>query len=214
MGADSPGTTDVAALRAALTGRSRRVVDSDRQAAVLVPIITHADGPSLLLTRRTDTVGTHRGQVAFAGGRVDAEDADRIATAVREADEEIGLKRVDLTVLGLLDDVVAPTPRDDVIARGSTAVTPVVAMVRGRPTFVPSPYEVARIFTIPVAALQIAEGWRTQPVTWKGRVWPMYFFDYDGETLWGMSAYITLSLLSLLPGGAPFSPPNTDRRTT
>lgn len=204
MGADSPGTTDVAALRTALTAHSRLVLDGDRQAAVLVPIITHADGPSLLLTRRTDTVGTHRGQVAFPGGRVDPEDADRIATAVREADEEIALRFDDLSVLGLLDDVVA---------RGSTVVTPVVAMVRGRPTFVPSPYEVARIFTIPIAALQIAEGWRTQPVTWKGRTWPMYFFDYDGETLWGVSAYITLKLLSLLPGGAPFTPPDTDPRT-
>lgn len=197
-------TTDVARLRAALAERDRLILDGERQAAVLVPIIAHADGPSLLLTRRTDTVGTHRGQVAFPGGRVDPEDADRVATAVREADEEIGLRRPDLKVLGHLDDVVA---------RGSTVVTPVVAMVRGLPTFVPSPYEVARIFTIPIAALQIAEGWRTQPVSWKGRTWPMYFFDYDGETLWGVSAYITLKLLGLLPGGAPFTPPDTDPRT-
>lgn len=204
MRADSPVVTDVPALRAAIAGRTRLVLEGERQAAVLVPIIAHADGPSLLLTRRTDTVGTHRGQVAFPGGRVDPEDADRVATAVREADEEIGLRLHDLDVLGALDDVVA---------RGQTVVTPVVAMVRGRPTFVPSPHEVARIFTIPISDLQIAEGWRTQPVTWKGRVWPMYFFDYDGETLWGVSAYITLKLLSLLPGGTPFTPPDTDPRT-
>lgn len=194
---------DAGALTALLQGRERVVLEGERHAAVLVPIVMEADGPALLLTRRTDSLSTHKGQVAFPGGRVDPEDVDHVDTALREAEEEIALHRADCTALGVLDDV---------IARGSIVVTPVVAQVHGRPALVPSPHEVARIFTIPIAALQIAESWRTQTVAWKGRSWPMYFFDYDGETLWGVSAYITLHLLGLLPGGAPFTPPTGDPR--
>lgn len=192
---------DTASLATRLASRARLTLEGDRRAGVLVPLIAEADGPALLLTRRTETVGTHRGQVAFPGGRVDPEDADLIETALREADEEIGLARGELEVVGMLDDV---------IARGSVVVTPTVAWLPGRPTLEANPAEVARIFTIPLAAMQIAEGWRTQTISWKGRHWPMYFFDYDGETLWGVSAYITLKLLGFLPGGAPFDPPDTD----
>lgn len=194
---------NTASLADQLAGRKRLILPGDQRAGVLVPILAEADGPALLLTRRTETVGTHRGQVAFPGGRVDPEDADIIETALREADEEIGLQRSASEVLGLLDDVVA---------RGRTVVTPTVAWLPGRPALEANPAEVARIFTIPIAAMQIAEGWRTQTVSWKGRTWPMYFFDYDGETLWGVSAYITLKLLAFLPGGTPFDPPDTDPR--
>lgn len=194
---------DPSALAGRLAAHSRVTLEGERHAGVLVPILLEADGPALLLTRRTETVGTHRGQVAFPGGRVDPEDADLIETALREADEEVGLARDEVRVLGMLDDV---------IARGSTIVSPTVAWLPGRPTLAANPAEVARIFTIPIAALQIAEGWRTQTISWKGRSWPMYFFDYDGETLWGVSAYITLKLLGFLPGGAPFTPPDADPR--
>jgi 8-oxo-dGTP pyrophosphatase MutT (NUDIX family) len=198
-----PGVLDAGALAAMLGSRDRLTLVGERHAAVLVPIVQTADGPALLLTRRTDTLSTHQGQVAFPGGRVDPEDVDRVDTALREAEEEIALARANCTVLGLLDDVVA---------RGKVVVTPVIAQVHGRPALTPNPAEVARIFTIPLAAMQIEEGWRTQTISWKGRTWPMYFFDYDGETLWGVSAYITLKLLNMVPGGAPFNPPDTDPR--
>jgi len=193
------------AIRARLAIRERYVWPSTKRAAVLVPIIDDGSGPlRLLLTRRTETIN-HAGQVAFPGGRVDPGDRDLIHTALREAFEEVALPADRVEVLGLLDDIPARDMR--------TGVTPVVGVVRDLPTLAPSPQEVARIFDIPLPALREAGGWVTrhrQDET--GRTWPLHYFDWDGETLWGLSAYITLQLLSMTPDGTPIRlPPPYDR---
>ena len=176
-----------------------RRIERPGAAAVLVPIVEAGDGLELLLTRRTETVGSHQGQVAFPGGGVEPGDADLEATALREAEEEVGLPRDRVEVLGRLD--AFPTVTDRV------AVTPVVGWIRALPSLTPQVEEVARIFSIPFARLREGSGWRSREVEHEGRRYPLYFFDWDGEVLWGLSAYITLSLLDLLPEGAPFELP-------
>ncbi|MDF1561689.1 MAG: CoA pyrophosphatase [Deltaproteobacteria bacterium] len=186
-------------LRERLEEREARKIDRESHAAVLVPIVSTPEGPELLLTRRTESVGTHRGQVAFPGGNAEPGDGSPEVTALREAEEEIGLPRASVELLGRLDAFPTVTNR--------TAVTPVVGWVEALPPLTPQDDEVARIFSIPFARLREAKGWRSQMVEHEGRTYPLYFFDWDGEVLWGLSAYITLALLDLTPEGAPFELP-------
>ncbi len=190
---------NLTALKSRLAGRPRRAMARPAAAAVLVPVVDDGGPRRLILTRRTEHLPTHAGQVAFPGGGIDPGDQGPVDAALREAREEIGLPPSRVEVLGLLDDF--PTVTDRVV------VTPVVGRLVEVPKLVPEPGEVARIFSIPVADLLDPSGWRTQDFERGGRTWPVYFFDYDGETLWGLSAYIVLHLLDLLPEGAPFALP-------
>ena len=152
----------------------------------------------LLLTRRSAALASHSGQVAFPGGLAEESDGGPESTALREAHEEIGLNRADATILGMLDDL--PSFKNDI------AVTPVVARISPHlsvASFTPSADEVARIFAIPIGELERKERWRTESVTWLDRDVDQYYFDHDGETLWGLSAYATLMLVALAaPPGA------------
>lgn len=181
-----------------LQARERVQIERERQASVLVPLLVDQDVPRLLLTRRTEHVGSHRGQVAFPGGFREESDPDAVATALREAWEEVALPAERVRVLGLLDDL--PARSNDI------RVTPVVGWIDHPVDLVPQASEVARIFTIPIPELTRRERWRHRHVERHGRTWPIYYFDHDGETLWGLSAYVTLQLLTLLGLDAPFPP--------
>ena len=203
MTVDTRGLLDDLSIR--LTRRRRRVFDRPRRAAVLVPVIDDAGGPlRLILTRRADDLPTHKGEVAFPGGGVDPDDRGVVDAALREAYEEIGLDRTHVEVLGMLDDF--PTARDD------TAVTPVVGRVRGFPPLRAAPGEVARVFDIPVDALGDPYGWVTRPWQRDNRHYPVFYFEWVGETLWGLSAYIALHLLDVSVAGAPFPIPEWRER--
>jgi hypothetical protein len=120
-----------------------------------------------------------------------------VETALREAHEEVGLSPDFVEVLGALDDF--PTLFDGVV------VSPVVGRVVHLPPLVPETSEVARIFTVPLSVLAERDSWRVTEVERNGQTLPMFFCDYDGETLWGLSAYMTLHLLELFwPTGSPF----------
>ena len=183
-------------FRQTIATRERRVMTRSRHAAVLIPIIDDGDALRVLLTRRRDDLRTHQGQVAFPGGMAEAGETP-VATALRETHEEVGLPTSLVEVVGVLDDF--PTIYNDL------AVSPVVGRVTSLPALVPEASEVARIFTIPFSVLEDADAWRVTEVQRHGRKMPMFFCDHDGETLWGLSAYITLHLLDLFwPQGAPF----------
>lgn len=195
---------DPQSLSLAIRQRTRINTKGLKRAAVLVPLICDGGEERLLLTRRTDDLSTHRGQVAFPGGRQDPSDTDFVDTALREAEEEVALPRDRVEVIGPLDDFPTVT--------GDTMVTPVVGVMTDLPPLVPEASEVARIFDIPIAELTVADRWTTREWNEGATRHPIYYFEWDGETLWGLSAYITLQLLSLLPGGSPIKlPPPYDR---
>ena len=178
------------ALRTKLEKRERRVLWAERRAAVLIPIIVDGAELSLLLTRRTETLSSHRGQVAFPGGGADDTDPTLVDTALREAHEEVGLNSSAVEIVGLLDD--APT------VTAETIVTPVIGIVKGAPDLSANPDEVARIFTVPFDYLMATSNWRSEERSHGGRKHPIYFLEYDGETLWGLSAHFTRQLLDCM----------------
>ena len=166
-----------------------------RPAAVLVPLFERADGLHVLLTRRTEHVSSHKGQVAFAGGKVDPEDIDRVDTALREAEEEIGLRRTDAQVLGQLDELLTVT---------QWRITPVVARIPADYVYAPSPREIAEIFSVPLAWLAdpanlTVEHRETGPVRPGGPGLPfaVYHFHHAGRDIWGATARILRNLLEL-----------------
>lgn len=157
-------------------------------AAVLVPLVWHDDEWHLLFTRRTDSVESHKGQVSFPGGACDEDEKTPEETALREAEEEIGIRSKDVKVLGRLANLVTIT---------YFRVTPVVGVVRWPAVFRVGIDEVARVFTMPL-------GWLADPSNrWQFEL-PgttrtiIAFHPFDGELLWGATARMTVDFLSVL----------------
>jgi 8-oxo-dGTP pyrophosphatase MutT (NUDIX family) len=152
------------------------------QAAVLIPIVMHAE-PTVLLTQRTAHMSTHAGQIAFPGGKLDEEDADATAAAQREAYEEVGLEPGWLEVLGQLP----------LYTTGSAfLVTPVVALVRPGFRLQPNVHEVSDVFEVPLSFLMNPANHRHHQVEWQGvqRQWlSMPYHDGLQERfIWGATA--------------------------
>jgi 8-oxo-dGTP pyrophosphatase MutT (NUDIX family) len=164
-----------------------------REAAVLVPFLRINDAWHLLFIRRTTFEGDrHSGQVAFAGGKREVEDIDLQATALREAEEEIGLQLKDVEILGKIN-------HHHTISQFQ--VTPYIAVVNWPYPLKLDQTEVARAFTIPLNWLANEQNYkideRFHPESNKS--WPTIYYDYfDGELLWGATARMTLSLLDVL----------------
>ena len=157
-------------------------------AAVLIPLVWHEDEWHLLFTRRTDRVESHKGQVSFPGGACDEGETTPEQTALREADEEIGLNPDDVNVLGRLTNMITIT---------YFRVTPVVGVIRWPNVFRVGEHEVARVFTIPL-------GWLANPMNrWEferpGTTRTLIaYHPYDGELLWGATARMTVDFLKVL----------------
>ncbi len=167
-----------------------------RPAAVLILLFPDEAGEArLVLTERADRGGHHSGEVSFPGGRAEPEDADLVATALREANEEVGLdaRREGVRVLGRL-----PVHR---IPVSNFAVTPIVAAATRRPTLVAQPAEVATILEPPVAAF--LPGAELVMVERDIRGWRVRYAAYpiDGLAVWGMTAMVLGGLGAHLAGG-------------
>lgn len=163
-------------------------------AAVLVGLVQRPQGPTVLLTRRTDHLSTHSGQIAFAGGKIDADDRDATAAALREADEEIGLASRHIDVIGELPTYVTGT---------AFTITPVVALVRPGFTLSPNPGEVAEAFEVPLAFLMNPANHRRHAIDWEGvrREWlSMPWQDERAREylIWGATAGMLRNLYRLL----------------
>src|SRR5690349_23476821 len=157
-------------------------------AAVLIPLVWYDEQWHLLFTRRTDTVESHQGQVSFPGGACDEGETTPEQTALREADEEIGLNPSDVKVLGRLSNLITIT---------YFRVTPVVGMVKWPNVFRVGAHEVARIFTIPV--LWLANPSNRWEFEMPGRKRTLIaYHPYDGELLWGATARMTVDFLKVL----------------
>ena len=157
-------------------------------AAVLIPLVWYDDQWHLLFTRRTDTVESHKGQVSFPGGACDEGETTPEETALREADEEIGIPARDVKVLGRLSNLITIT---------YFRVTPVVGVVKWPAVFRVGAHEVARVFTIPLEWLANSSNrWQFEiPGTRRSLI---AYHPYDGELLWGATARMTVDFLNVL----------------
>ncbi|MFN3495635.1 MAG: CoA pyrophosphatase, partial [Hydrogenophaga sp.] len=173
--------------------REHRFVDRDMaHAAVLLPLVMR-DGLTLILTQRTAHLSTHSGQIALPGGKVDADDANATATALREAHEEIGLSARRVEVLGTL-----PT-----YTTGSAfVITPVVGLVPPDVTLEPNPHEVDDVFEVPLSFLMDPAHHRRHVFESGGvvREWySMPYRDAAGERfIWGATAGMLRNFYRLL----------------
>jgi 8-oxo-dGTP pyrophosphatase MutT (NUDIX family) len=182
----------VAALARSLAARPRAVlaVPEKTASAVLVPLLAVDGEPSLLFTRRSQLLPHHQGQVAFPGGRHQEEDADLAATALRETEEEIGLQRADVRMLGPIDDIETMATR--------FVITPFVGVVPHPYPFQPCTREVDAIFTVPLRALLSPGAERREVWEFDGRRVPIDTFPVEGHVIWGATQRITRNLLHVL----------------
>jgi 8-oxo-dGTP pyrophosphatase MutT (NUDIX family) len=153
-------------------------------AAVLVAV-TDRPRPGVILTQRTDTLSRHPGQIAFPGGRIDPDDADAIAAALREAEEEIALPRAAVTVIG---------PADTYRTITGFQVTPIVGVVPPDLPLVPAEGEVADVFEVPLDFLLDTANHVEVTVEWQGRDRHYYEISYDGRRIWGATAAMIVNL--------------------
>ena len=170
-----------------------------KPAAVLIPLARDSFPGAhwhVILTRRTQTVADHKGQVSFPGGRSDPDDQTPAGTALREAHEEIGLNPETVRVLGTLEPLYTIS---------NYLVTPVIGEIPWATTFTTQPNEVERVFSIPLSWLADPKHFEIRQREVKFPTWAepqvlqvVYFDEYDSEILWGVSAEITLRLLRKL----------------
>lgn len=154
-------------------------------AAVLVPIVDHASGLTVIFTQRTTYLKAHSGQVSFPGGRAEPEDPTPEFTALREAQEEIGLAIENVEVLARLPEYHTRT---------GFRVTPVVGVVTPPLALSPDPREVEEVFEVPLAFLLDPANHRRETRELQGRRVGYYVMRYGSHTIWGATAGMLLTL--------------------
>ncbi len=176
------------------------VNDQEREAAVIAPVANHDGEPSLLFTKRADHLADHPGQMSFPGGGHEPVDADLWATALREADEEIGLAPPEVDRVGRLDDIRTVT---------RYSVRPYVARIPDR-EYVPGDEEVAEIAVLPLSSITDLDNYESErrDHPYYGEI-RLHFFYVDGYTVWGATARLLVQFLELATDWE--MPPEPDR---
>ena len=154
-------------------------------AAVLVPIVLRPDGATVLLTERTAHLNDHAGQVSFPGGSVEPQDGDAVATALRETEEELGLSRDRVEVVGRLPDYPTVTGFN---------IAPIVALVHPPFTLTPDPFEVAEAFEVPLTFLLDPAHHQRRVVTIDGVRRQFIAMPYGPHFIWGATAAMLRNL--------------------
>ena len=160
-----------------------------RPAAVLVPLVDHAAGMSVLLTQRTAHLSAHAGQISFPGGRIEEADADPIAAALRETEEEIGLPRQRVSIVGRLDNYVTGTGFE---------ITPIVGIVEPGFELVIDPFEVAEAFEVPLAFVLERRNHQRIERESAGRARSFFVLPFEDRNIWGATARILVNLAEVL----------------
>ena len=160
-----------------------------RPAAVLVPLIEHKSGWAVLLTQRTAHLSAHAGQISFPGGRIEAADADAVAAALRETEEEVGLARANVSVVGRLDTYITGTGFE---------ITPIVGIVAPPYTLTIDPYEVAEAFEVPLSYILDPRNHNRTERESAGRTRVFFVLPYEGRNIWGATAGILVNLAEVL----------------
>jgi 8-oxo-dGTP pyrophosphatase MutT (NUDIX family) len=160
-------------------------------AAVLIPIVLREDGPTVLLTQRAAALRSHSAQVAFPGGRVDAVDGSPAVTALRETEEEIGLARENVRIVGFLDAYLTGT---------GYRVVPVVGLVEPPFKLTINRHEVDEAFETPLAFLMDPANHRREGREWKGRYRTYYAMPFGDRYIWGATAGMIRNLYERFSG--------------
>ncbi len=173
----------------------RPVPEGLRSAGVLVPLRVRPAGPpgsgeeiAVVLARRTERVPHHKGQVCFPGGSRDPEDRDLLATALREAGEELGIRGSDVALLGAMDPVPTVT---------GFFIQPFVARLSASAMFRLDGFEMAEVFEAPLSIFGDFDRYRRARTTFLGEAYDVFFFDYAPHTIWGATAKILHRLAEL-----------------
>lgn len=158
------------------------------EAAVLLPITRSAE-PELVLTLRASGLSTHGGEVAFPGGRRDPEDPDLIFTALREAQEEIGLPPGLVEVIG---------PLSPLISKHGIKVTPYVGVIPDFVEYTPNDGEIAAVFSVPLDFFRQDAREHTHRIDYQGRSWYVPNYRFGEYKIWGLTAIMIVELMNLL----------------
>ena len=161
------------------------------EAAVLVPLVPHSGAINVLLTQRTAHLADHAGQISFPGGRVESSDRSREDTALRETDEEIGLRRTQVEVLGRLPDYEIPS---------GFRITPVVGWIEPPFELKPDPFEVDTVFEAPLAYFLEPLNYQRREYRFRDRHRHYMAIPFDGRYIWGATAGMLYSLCRMLRG--------------
>lgn len=172
-----------------LDGRPYRPPVLPRPAAVLVPVVMYPDEPAVLLTERASSLRDHSGQIAFPGGKMDEADSSPLETALREAEEEIGLERCHVRALGYLDAYLSSS---------NYLVVPVVALIAPAMTLTINEFEVAETFEVPLGFLMDEGNHELHAREWKGRIRQYYAIPYHQRYIWGVTAGILRNMYERL----------------
>lgn len=164
-----------------------------RQASVLIPVTRH--GPDqdshIVLTVRSENLKSHAGQISLPGGSWEEQDSDEIATALRESEEEIGLPREHVEVIGRLGEMALPS---------GFRITPIIGVIESGLEFVPCPVEVADIFQAPLDLVLDKTAYRSSVMTYNNQPRRILELMYEDYRIWGATAAILYHLASALEG--------------
>jgi len=148
-------------------------------AAVLVPVVLRREGLSVMLTQRTEHLDSHAGQISFPGGHVEAHDENYVETALRETEEETGLIREHIEVIGSLDECRTGT---------GYRIVPIVGLVQPDFDLAPDAYEVSEVFEVPFTFLLDPSNHQRQSRVFEGRRRHFYVIEYENRWIWGATA--------------------------
>jgi len=176
-------------VHAGLGDEPRVRVENPVPAAVLFPIVLRENCPTVLLTQRTEHLRDHAGQVSFPGGRAESVDLSPAHTALREAEEEIGLAAGHVEVVGILPDYMTVT---------GYRITPVVAFLTPPFSLRPDPSEVAEVFEVPLAFLMNPANHQRRSREVEGETRHFFAMPYGRHFIWGATAGIIVSLARAL----------------
>jgi 8-oxo-dGTP pyrophosphatase MutT (NUDIX family) len=173
----------LAAVKERLDAKERRVIEKPdlAPAAVLMLFMNMGGEPHVLLTRRTSTVATHKGEVAFPGGKRDPEDEDTLRTALRETEEEVGIKPADVRVLGEFDHF---------FSIWGFHVSTWVGSIPHPYTYSLNGDELDAYREVPLSIFYEEKYYKSETFSYEGREVEVYYYDYDGFMIWGLTARI------------------------
>jgi len=160
-----------------------------REAAVLVPLIDRTENPTVLLTVRTAHLTAHAGQISFPGGRIEDDDAGPMSAALRETEEEVGIKRDQVDIVGRLNTY---------ITRTGFRIQPYVGVLKPPLVLTPDPFEVAETFEVPLSFILSREMPQRHTRSFQGRDRYFYVFAYRDRYIWGATAGMLQNFRQLL----------------